>query len=50
MKLYGVRNKKCLKVSRNDFLSISGHFKDDTLKVKYDIFAGFFALDIPFTC
>ena len=32
-KLYGVRNRKCLKVSNRDLKSISGHFEHDEVMV-----------------
>ena len=32
-KLYGVRNKKCLKLFNNQVRSISGHFENDVLMV-----------------
>ena len=32
-KLYGVRNRKCLKLFNNQVRSISGHFENDVLMV-----------------
>ena len=32
-KLYGVRNQKCLKISKRDLKSISGYFEQDVLMV-----------------
>ena len=32
-KLYGVKNRKCLKVSNKDLKSISGYFENDELMV-----------------
>ena len=33
-KLYGVKNRKCLKLLNNQVLSISGHFENDALMVR----------------
>ena len=33
VKLYGVRNGKCLRISNRDLKSISGYFENDVLMV-----------------
>ena len=32
-KLFGLKNKKCLKISIKELISISGYFENDILKV-----------------
>ena len=46
-KLYGVRNRKCVKVSNRDLQSISGYFEHDILMVgKIGFHRKFLALEV----